>query len=385
MKKREYYILLGVLMASSCVYPYEASVLDHAESILVVDGDIIVNGLTHVRLSRTSPLNVLQPPAVSGAQVYIEDEQGGRYPVPETSPGQYEAETSHLDLRQRYRLHLSLENQKEYASAYVPVVESPPIDSVGYVLNSDATAIAIHVSTHDNQGQTRYYKWSYEETWEVTAPLFSTHLFDTDKLGNRFREAEEGLFYCWTSQKFSGIILGNTAKLSEDVVDKQVVLNIAERDPRVADFYCIQITQMGLTLEAYIYWDNLRKNSENMGGIFSPMPSEVIGNISCIDQPDEPVLGYISAGTKTVSERKFIQGGLMNRILYTCTCEEDIKPLSLNDIISPFEYMKQSWMPIRRGDGETGSLIFWHQVQCGDCRIWGGTKERPAWWPNDHI
>ena len=384
MKGVRYIMILSVLMATACVYTYEASVPENVKAVLVVEGDIIVNGVTHIRLSQTTPLQESRLSVVSGARVYIEGEQGGRYPLPEIASGQYEAETSHLDPQQRYRLHLSLENQKQYASSYVPVVVSPPIDSVGYTLYNDATALAIHVSTHDALAQTNYYRWSYVETWEITSPLLSNVKYDTGTMTYSIREYEENLHHCWANQKSAGILLGNTTRLAADVINKQVLLHIPERDMRVGNLYCIQITQMALTKEAYLYWENLRKNSEDIGGLFSPQPSEVQGNIFCLDQPDEPVIGYIAAGTQALSERKYIPSGLMKGVIWpVCTCEEDIGSLSITDYVSPLRYIRNGWMPMWYND--TMSAVYWHLPGCGDCRTWGGTKERPAWWPNNHI
>jgi hypothetical protein len=385
VKRRRHIIILGVLMLTACVYPYEASLSEDMEAMLVVEGDIIVNGITHIRLSRTTSLNEFLPPVVSGAQIYVEDEQGGRCPVPEISPGQYEAETSHLDLQQRYRLHVTLVDQRQYASAYVPVCLSPPVDSVGYILNDDATAIAVHVSTHDEKGQARYYKWSYVETWEVAPQWESELLFDLETMRYRNRFDEEYIYYCWMHRNSSEILIGNSTRLSDDVIAGQKLLIIPEQDPRVAILYGIQFAQMALTREAYIYWENLRKNSEDMGGIFSPQPSETYGNIYAIDEPDEVVLGYISAGTQTLSERKFIPGGLMKKIPWVdCDCETIHPPLDTNSRESPLTYLNiRGVVPVMYTDDM--SKVIWHRPRCADCRALGGTKEKPIWWPNHHI
>jgi hypothetical protein len=384
-------ILLALLLATgclpACVYPFEVGGVAEISPMLVVEGDIIVNGTTLVRLTRSTSLQESNPMIECDAQVFIEGEQGGRYPVLETAPGQYEAETSQLDPRQCYRLHLTLADQKQYVSAYVPVVVTPAIDSVGYSFHSDTTAMAIHVSTHDAEGHARYYKWTYEETWEITPSLLSSVLFDSEAKEYRFREAEESLHYCWTSRKSSGILLGNTTRLAADVIDKQVLLTIPERDMRAENLYCIQLTQMALTQGAYIYWENIRKNSEDVGGLFSPQPSEMVGNIYCLDQPDELVLGYISAGTQTVSERKFIQGGLMRRVIRpACNCVEDIGYVDTRDIAKSFVFRDLGWMPMwAEYPADNVVIVSWHLPRCGDCRLWGGTKDRPSWWPNAHM
>jgi hypothetical protein len=69
--------------------------------------------------------------------------------------------------------------------------------------------------------------------------------------------------------------------------------------------YTINVTQYALTKEAYEYWDNLKKNTEKIGSIFDPQPFADFGNIHCISDPDEPVIGFISA-CSTSQKRLYI-------------------------------------------------------------------------------
>jgi len=385
-KKRNYIAIFGVLILaiSACVYPYNASISENLTSMLVVEGDIIVNGTTRINLSRTSPLDNAYSPVIQGAQVYVEDEQGGRYAVPEVFPGLYEAETSHLDWERSYRLHITLSNKSQYASAYVPVCVSPLVDSVGYIVNPDSTAIYVHLSTHDVKGKTQYYKWSYVENWEIMPQWMSMLTFDTETLRYRYRYNEENIHFCWTSRSSSEILLGNTTRLSDDVIADQTLFYISELDPRAQVLYSVQFAQAALTREAYSYWENLRKNSEDVGGLFSPQPSELNGNLYALNNPDEVVLGYVSAYAQTLSERAFIPGGLMRRPPWRdCDCRSVYPPLDTNDKVTPFVYFRDGLIPVDYSPDM--SQVVWHRKICCDCQMHGGTKNKPAWWPNHHI
>jgi hypothetical protein len=61
--------------------------------------------------------------------------------------------------------------------------------------------------------------------------------------------------------------------------------------------YSILVKQDALTAEGFNYWQNLKKNTEQLGSIFDAQPSELQGNIHCITNLSEPVIGYISAGS----------------------------------------------------------------------------------------
>ena len=371
--------LLQLLGFSSCVYPYEAAGVESVEPMLVVEGDIIANDITHITLSLSTPLGQSFYPTVSHALVYVEDEQQGRYQAIETAPGHYEAPTQNLNLDLRYRLYIELNDQRKYASDYVPVCVSPPIDSVGYtVLNADRTALDFHVSTHDPGGNSRYYKWEYIEDWEIHVPYFSVLSFSMEDLQYHPRPYEENIYYCWNKGASSSILLGNSSRLLEDVVTKAPLLRIWMHDTRNSPLYCIQVTQKVLTQEAYVYWETLRKNSEDMGGIFSNQPSELRGNIYALDNADEIVLGYVSASTVSQTGKLFFSpDDVIKKRLTECEEPRRAAPSNIDWAIT---FHQQSYIPI----GYEGNNVVWMLYLCVDCRNYG-TKDRPSWWPNDHI
>src|SRR5205085_5124378 len=61
--------------------------------------------------------------------------------------------------------------------------------------------------------------------------------------------------------------------------------------------YSILLEQKALTEEAYNYWLNLKKNTESLGGLFDPLPSEITGNIHSLRNPNEAIIGYFSGGS----------------------------------------------------------------------------------------
>jgi hypothetical protein len=365
-------IIIGLVALSACVYPYEIEGVKEIASMLVVEGDIIANGITEVRLSRSFALLGEGYPPEEGALVYIEDDRQGRYPAIEVDPGRYEAQTRNLDLGLRYRLYIELASKKVYVSDYVPVLVSPPIDSVTYTVNVGNSALDIHVSTHDPTGASRYYKWEYAENWEIHVALFSEYVFDPSSQAFLHRPYEENIYYCWNTGASSAILLANSSRLEEDVVTRAPILTIEEQDTRASLLYCIQLTQKVLSQEGYVYWECLRKNSEDMGGIFSNQPSELRGNVYAMDQAEEIVLGFISATAVSYSERTFIPVNLLNRREPTCEIGTP-PPLGGFDNI---DFHKAGWIPMGQS--------LWAQPGCADCRVYG-TKNKPSWWPNDHF
>jgi hypothetical protein len=173
-------------------------------------------------------------------------------------------------------------------------------------------------------------------------------------------------------------MIASTAHLSQDRVFEKPLVSMGSSDMRVSYIYSMELTQMAISKEAYIYWENIRKNSDDIGGIFSPQPSEIQGNIKCVSNPSERVLGYISAAVVS-KKRKYAYGVDMGIYTPPKNCESvnvgpenpvSIEELYLTgyDVVSYFEDTNES---------------YWVTKRCVDCRVYG-TKNKPAFWPTNH-
>jgi hypothetical protein len=81
------------------------------------------------------------------------------------------------------------------------------------------------------------------------------------------------------------------------VIDQAPLVAIPPNSWEIGVEYSIGVTQYVLTPDAYNFWLNLQKNTEQIGSVFSPQPSETAGNIHNLADSAEQVIGYISAGT----------------------------------------------------------------------------------------
>ncbi|WP_373396898.1 DUF4249 family protein [Algoriphagus halophilus] len=70
--------------------------------------------------------------------------------------------------------------------------------------------------------------------------------------------------------------------------------------------YSILISQKALDKGASDFWEIMRKNTDDLGSIFSPLPSNIGGNIKNDQNPNAPVVGYLSLGT--VKQRRLFIG-----------------------------------------------------------------------------
>jgi hypothetical protein len=301
MRKIIIYITCSMaLMAtiSECKKPYLPPVISSNTSYLVVEG-VIDPGQdsTIIRLSHTVQLSSTAGPRPElNATVVVESNTNTSYPLQETGNGYYVSTGLNLNASNQYHLKITTSDNKVYQSDFVPVKNSLPIDSVGFQIKSNG--VQINVNSHDPSNSTRYYRWDYSETWIIHSNYESFLELQTSPVDSIVtRPSKDQIYTCWLSDKSSDIVLASTAKLSNDVVSNSPIIFIASTSEKFTERYTILVKQYALTKEAFDYFQELRKNTEQLGGIFDPQPSALTGNVHCITNPSEQVIGYITAGS----------------------------------------------------------------------------------------
>ena len=304
--KRFAYILLLITAGSACVKPYNPPAITGKGSYLVVEGEIHAGSdSTTITLSRTvnvSGTNTADP--VLQAIVAVVSDQGVSFPLTETTEGNYISPGLNLDVTRQYRLSIKTTNNEQYQSDLVPIVVTPPIDSVGYnIVNDPIPGIQIYANSHDATNRVKYFRWDYSETWEFHPKYVSYYISNGSAIV--LRTQAQDVSTCFNSDVSSDIVLGSTAKLQQDVLYQSPITFIASTSEKIEDDYSILLHQYALTADAYNFWVSLRTNTEKLGSIFDAQPSQITGNIHCITNPPEPVIGYVSACTVS-SKRVFI-------------------------------------------------------------------------------
>jgi len=294
---------LILILFTGCKKPYDPPGITAPNSYLVVEG-VINSGAdsTIIKLSKTVNLasNVTLNP-LGGAVLTVESDQGAVYPLTETSQGTYTAIGLNLDNTRQYHLRIKTATE-QYVSDFVSVENSPPIDSVNFVIQNNG--LTIYSNTHDPNNNTKYYRWDYQETWIIHSQFDSFFKSNGDTVLARDYTNDE-IYSCWTTTASSTIVLNSSAKLARDVIVDNPIIFIPSSSEKLSSKYSILVRQYALTGDAYSFWQNLKKNTEQLGSIFDAQPSQINGNIHSITHPSEPVIGYISVGSVS-STRIFI-------------------------------------------------------------------------------
>jgi hypothetical protein len=366
-----------MLLALSCTEPFDPPVTDQEVNILVVDGFLNATSKTiTVKLNYARPLASTEPyTPEQQARVFLEPDIGAGIQLAQTQPGVYKLEQLQTNINNSYRLRITLNNGKEYASEPVRVLRTPPIDSVTW--RATDTGVNILVNAHDDTNQTRFYQWNFVETWQYNAPQFSSYILENGFV--RLREPSEQLFTCWNEQPSTSIIVHNTTRLVADVVRDFSVNFIPAGSEKISNKYSILVQQHAISREAHDFWNQLKQTTENLGGLFDPQPGRIFGNMRCLTDPDEPVLGYFQAAEVT-EQRMYLTFLELPRELRNTGFNESCRPdsVSVENVsrINPQIYHLVN--AVYEGLSIVGYTYTRHP--CADCRFQGGTLTKPAWW-----
>ncbi len=365
---------------AACRKPYDPPAIAQAESYLVVAG-VINSGAdsTTINLSRTVNLSskVTNNP-VAGAIIIVESDQNTTYPLTETSNGNYVSAGLNLDNSRQYRLRIKTPDNQQYLSDFVPVVITPPIDSIGFnIVKDPIIGIQIYVNTHDASNKVKYFRWDYDENWAFHAKYISYWVSDGTDLVPRLQNQE--VTVCYTGDVSTDIVLSSSAKLQEDVLYQAPVAFIPSTSEKIESEYSIYLRQYAITADAYTFWKNLKTNTEQLGSIFDAQPSQVPGNIHNITNPQRPVVGYVSVSTVT-AKRYIIPNSKLPAWVanYPYTCEVDtVKTHTYqyyNDLVNG--PLIATGPPPLAGSGLPPKLGYTTPV-CADCTVRGSKTPPP--------
>ncbi|WP_153799800.1 DUF4249 domain-containing protein [Foetidibacter luteolus] len=378
--------LLGtLLLLAACKERYDPPNISPATGYLVVEGFINSGAATStvITLSRTVKLEETQVVHEAGAAVNIESENGETYPLQPGVSGQYSSQPLTLNPASRYRLRIITSDGKEYLSSYTPVKTGPPIDSITW--KREEGGVQIYVNAHDEQNNTRFYQWKFEETWEFYSSFSSSLIYTKDQLGRPVGVAyrypdhsiNDSIYQCWNTIYSSNILLGSTEKLVTDVVYLPMRF-IEPASVKLSSLYSIKLKQYALSREAYQFMQKMKKNTEQLGSVFDPQPSELRGNIENINDPSEVVVGFVDV-TEEKEKRIFIYNREVPGWGYNAGCrQEEID--NHPDSIAKYGAGLLPATPNKMGLFGAILTFYASDPVCIDCTM-RGTNVKPDFWP----
>ena len=376
-------IILSILpFIQSCIYSYDPPTPER-ERLLAINGDILLGQDTRIVITRSTPVGANHSDNVRADAVYVEGSDHSVFIGEAESDNVYHIDMGAANPDYAYRLMIEID-QSFYESEWSPVLRASPIDTISYFIKDDA--MSIQVSTHSDDNN-RYYRWSVNQVWEYHAQDYAQAYYDPASDTIRFYDYGGNDYFCWNSGPVNDLMIASTEQLSENRLVCHSLFTMNNTEQRASYLYSVEIMQEAISERAYRYFHSVRQNSMDVGGLFSPQPENVRGNIVNRNDASEQVLGFVSVSLPT-RKRIFIDCASLGFPVYqSADPYNEGRPVRLPLGSDWNYYYKQGYQVLEPiFDDNIDRIVGWEWIRssCIRCQSQGGNKNKPDWWPNDH-
>ena len=374
-----FFLLLGIILLSitHCIEEYSPNV-DVDTSLLAIDASIVRGQVEQsVIITRSSSVeNTLFIP-VGKCLVAVIDDKNNVFQFEEQSGGKYttKIDSSYLHIGAKFKLIFETPDRNIYESEFEEIIDCPPVDSLYFLeemrysknKNSYIIGLRLNVDIKNLDEYSNYYRWKVNETWEIKSKFhidrkLLSHFTEGGKPYEIFKNTDS-LRYCWKDDIILRLFSSNTLNMKNKGTKRVPLQYVFEYDERLYIRYSCLVSQYSLSEDAYIYWNNKKIEVQESGSLYTTQPSQSFSNIKNINNPGEVVLGYF--WTSTVKQKRVFFDGPLTQIYFDENCE-----------LVPIDWLRIPVIYV-----QTGGLVYKSSfARCFDCRLLGGTLEKPDFW-----
>jgi hypothetical protein len=379
--------LFVVQWFSGCVEPYYPGEEDVFTGTLVVNAHLSdVPDEQTIQVSRSDKLYYSVYKPESGCLVEVENQKGDVVVFGEKAAGDYTGSPGPGFLRTgyQYRLRLVTANGSRYESDFTQLPPSSPLDSVYYALEYQPTSepgitlegLRFYMDFQVEPISSGFLRWDLIETYEFHNPDYDGYIYDLDRVVKPLPDSLSDR-QCWITGHVNLIRTLDAGNFEKGGYARMPLHFVSNETQRLQYGYSLLVRQLSMTEPAFRYWDELKKNTQEMTGMYDRQPSLTPGNICNCNDPGERVLGYFSVSG--VSEKRIFVGRESG-----VTFEEKIFCFPAFERPRFRYYMNQDlplWMSeaVWPPDGRT--YLGETPRHCLDCRLHRGSSgEPPDYW-----
>jgi len=377
--KLKWIVIFMIIKLDGCIDPFYPQIIDNQQS-LVIEG-LITNqeGYHYIRISRSAPYDNPKNIPEQNCQVEVIDKKGNGIQFYESEPGLYEQwiEQEYLKTGNQYKLNVITTNGK-YESRYETLLPCPPIENVYYEIVTKETSdsrfpiygIQFYTDLYAPGENAKYYRWELIETWEYHAEYMIRFYYDGEL--HDLGYYSDSLYYCWLTKPVQEIYTATIQHVSGDSLYKIPLGFVSNETDRLKIKYSLLVKQYSLNDTAYQYWNQVKKQNQETGGLYEIQPTQLKGNIYNLNNEDEVVLGYFNVSS--LSEKRIMIDESFQFFQPVSECQlEDIRRL---------DWLPVAKLPVNLVSVSRTSRGPWQTAQkhCFDCTVLGGTTKKPDFW-----
>ena len=374
----------------SCTEPY-ALQSNTYESALVVEAGLTNEAKQHeVKLTKTYRLEENENEVETGAVVKIYGDDGSVQDFEEID-GIYKSTNIFQAIAGvKYKLTIETSNGNNYVSNLETLTTVTPIEEItaSAVTNNGVRGVEIAANSYDHLNTSKYYRYTYEETYKVIVPRWSPNklTFTSDNEIIISLRDDPQTRTCYTTNKSNNIILASTIEMTEDRVTNFPVKFIPQNNYSIANRYSILVKQYVESFNSYNFYRILKSFSNSENVLSQIQPGFIYGNIQCTNNPNEKVIGIFNVASVS-SKRIFFNyeeifpGELFPDYLDTCDIKEfDSSCFGPSCAANGFYSLKSNYMSGKlvyyASEGVTFKMV---KPVCGDCTTFS-SNVIPAFW-----
>lgn len=373
--------ILFAVLCSGCIEPFEPEIEENNQ-VMVIDGSINdSDSIQTITVTTSSPYNSPKFQPVSGCVVRVEDDVGNGVVFLENGDGIYQThlEPGFMEVDRAYKVQVFTPDEKTYESEYDSLLTCASIDDLSYRLEVQPTSdpqvsyygIRFYADVLGSMEDSRNYMWTFEETWEYHSTYIIQYIYD-GKTFIDYTPQLHDLQICYLTDSLENFEVGTTTQLERNEIHQQPLYFVTNQSPRLRNGYSLLVKQHSLSYNAYLYWEKMRSQAGDTGGLFETQPSSSKGNIYNVNDPGEKVLGYFFVSQ--VREKRITESEHFNFPIAEFDCPLDTA-FSLNDFFLDYPYYMFSLSPFGRG-----SPFAYSMKECHDCTYRGGVTTKPDYW-----
>ncbi len=303
-----------LLLLIGCTYPFETNDVPFERSV-VVSGTFTDEYTRHeITLSYSAPIENVRADYVENASVWIVENGSNRIDFLEISPGIYQTTDSVAGQSgASYQLFFTTSEGRNYSSSENTLQASPEITDIKSTYRTSFSSttddpvggIQFLVDTEREENAGEFFRYEYREDFLILAPFESRFrlIIINDTLDSLAPRVED-IHICYGDDESDNIILANASLTSGPTISDIPITYVPETVGKLRHRYALTVSQYAINADAYTYYENIKNGLESGGSLFETQQGTLAGNIVCLDDPSETVLGYFEVSGSS-SYREF--------------------------------------------------------------------------------
>jgi hypothetical protein len=293
MKRNILLIIFAIIVQLSCVEQVDLPYRNETP-VLVVDGEITnENPPYSLRLSYSgkfvSGSIITSRLAVNGARVILTDDAGNsvRFRQNIYEPALYQTDNEYkCQIGRSYSLRIEMPDGKVYITKPQLMKGVVPISAI--YADKIKNFVRTYIDTKDAENSTDYYRWkSYSISYKRTNGTSGGGACGPN---------------CWAYNQVDGINIFADTYINGKEIKKRLVHFSPIDDAAPLARHYIEVKQMSISQEAYLFWQQYEEQRTRTGSIFDPLPSTIIGNVVNEKDDKDFALGFF--GVSGVSTKR---------------------------------------------------------------------------------